>query len=171
MCSLVNQHHAPDVLRERAIGMLTAGMSTRAVARELNVHFATISRLQHRPTGLNHRPHVTLPAQDPHIRLLHLQDHLGGGSWGVFLSVIKPFCGEELIWIDRALLPSWWAWLPSVWAYAQSCEIHRLRPNEFQLTDLIFMNCNAVQVLKWLDLYFCSACVSNNLDIYAILYN
>ncbi len=26
-----------QVLRERAIGMLTAGMSTRAVARELNV--------------------------------------------------------------------------------------------------------------------------------------
>ncbi len=28
-----------QVLRERAIGMLTAGMSTRAVARELNVNF------------------------------------------------------------------------------------------------------------------------------------
>ncbi len=37
-----------QVLRERAIGMLTAGMSTRAVARELNVHFSTISRLQRR---------------------------------------------------------------------------------------------------------------------------
>ncbi len=33
-----------QVLRERAIGMLAAGMSTRAVARELNVHFSTISR-------------------------------------------------------------------------------------------------------------------------------
>ncbi len=33
-----------QVLRERAIGMLTAGMSTRAV--ELNVHFSIISRLQ-----------------------------------------------------------------------------------------------------------------------------
>ncbi len=28
--------------------MLTAGMSTRAVARELNVNFSTISRLQRR---------------------------------------------------------------------------------------------------------------------------
>ncbi len=37
-----------QVLRERAIGMLTAGMSTRAVVRELNVHFSTISRLQRR---------------------------------------------------------------------------------------------------------------------------
>ena len=35
-----------QVLRERAIGMLTAGISTKAVARELNVHFSTISRLQ-----------------------------------------------------------------------------------------------------------------------------
>ncbi len=35
-----------QVLRELAIGMLTAGMSTRAVALELNVHFSTISRLQ-----------------------------------------------------------------------------------------------------------------------------
>ncbi len=34
-----------QVLKERAIGMLTAGMSTRAVARELNVYFSTISRL------------------------------------------------------------------------------------------------------------------------------
>ena len=37
-----------QVLMERAIGMLTAGMSTIAVARELNVHFSTISRLQRR---------------------------------------------------------------------------------------------------------------------------
>jgi transposase len=36
-----------QVLRKRAIGMLTAGMSTRAVAREFNVNFSTISRLQH----------------------------------------------------------------------------------------------------------------------------
>ena len=37
-----------QVLRERTIGMLTTGMSKRAVARELNVHFSTISRLQRR---------------------------------------------------------------------------------------------------------------------------
>jgi hypothetical protein len=35
-----------EVLREYAVGMLTAGMSTRAVARALNVHFSTISHLQ-----------------------------------------------------------------------------------------------------------------------------
>ena len=36
-----------QVLRERSIGMLTAGISIRAVARELNVNFSTISHLQH----------------------------------------------------------------------------------------------------------------------------
>ncbi len=66
------------------IGMLTAGMSTRAVARELNVNFSTISRLQRRfrkfgstsNRPLNRRPRVTTAAQDVHIQHLHLQDRL-----------------------------------------------------------------------------------------------
>jgi transposase len=37
-----------EVLRESAISMLTAGISTRANARELNVQFSTISHLQRR---------------------------------------------------------------------------------------------------------------------------
>ncbi len=34
-----------QVLSEGAIGMLTAGFSTRAVARELNVHFSSLRSL------------------------------------------------------------------------------------------------------------------------------
>ena len=50
MCSFVTQHNAKSsqVLGERAIGMLTTGMSIRAVATELNVNFSNVSCLQHR---------------------------------------------------------------------------------------------------------------------------
>jgi hypothetical protein len=53
------------VLKECEIGMLTAGMSTRAIVRELNMNFSTISRLQRhfrefavRPTSLTTADHV-----------------------------------------------------------------------------------------------------------------
>jgi hypothetical protein len=59
-----------QVLRERAIGTLTAGMSTRAVARELNVNFSTISHLQcHiREFGsMSNRPDNRRPSACQHV--------------------------------------------------------------------------------------------------------
>uniref|UniRef100_A0A1A8MSF1 Transposase IS30-like HTH domain-containing protein n=1 Tax=Nothobranchius pienaari TaxID=704102 RepID=A0A1A8MSF1_9TELE len=59
----------PQALRERAIGMLTAGMSTRAVACEINVHFSTVSHLQRRlrkSGSTSSQPHSPRP-QDLHI--------------------------------------------------------------------------------------------------------
>ncbi len=86
MCSFITQHNATDVASFKGAcnWLWTSGMSTKAVARELNVNLSTISRLQrcYREFGStsnrphNRRPRVTTPAQDLHIQHLHLQDRL-----------------------------------------------------------------------------------------------
>ena len=76
-CAVLSHNTMPQmsqVMRERAIGMLTAGMSNRAVARAFNVNCSTISHLQRcfrEFVSTSNQPHnrrlrVTTPAQDFH---------------------------------------------------------------------------------------------------------
>ena len=71
-----------EAVRNQAIGMLIAGFTKTEVARRLNSHPTTISRLQRRyqHTGnvkdqpTSGRPRVTTRRQDANIRVTHLRD-------------------------------------------------------------------------------------------------
>ena len=111
---------------ELAIGMLTAGITTRAVAREIHFYFSTITHLQchFREFGsTSNWSHKRRPRNHTSPELPHLassparsETSLPDRNTPQFhqLSIIKPFCGEKLILIG-------WAWLPSGWAYALTC--------------------------------------------------
>ena len=68
--------------RNQAIGMLTAGMSVRHVARNMNCHWSTIIDLRNRYRQQGNvsdrprsgRPRVTTPNQDRYIQLTHARD-------------------------------------------------------------------------------------------------
>ena len=70
--------------RERAVGMVQAGMTHQAVADHFNVSRITISRLmiRLRQTGRTNdrphsgRPHVKSQPQNRYLRLIHLRDHM-----------------------------------------------------------------------------------------------
>jgi transposase len=70
--------------RERAMGMIQAGMTHQAVADHFKVSRITISRLiiRLRQTGRTNvrprsgRPRMTSQRQDRHLRLIHLRHHM-----------------------------------------------------------------------------------------------
>ena len=130
------------VLREQAIGMLTAVMSARAVVREFKANFSTISRLQccFREFGSssnlphNRRPRVSTPAQEPPhpaslpVGLSETSHPDCWWNWGIFMSVIKPFVWKNSFWL-AGTAPKWVALFHHRPTHgcspAQSCEIHR----------------------------------------------
>ena len=99
-----------QVLRECVIGMLSWGMSTRAVARELNLHFSTIS-LQHsfiefgstpnKPN--NHRLHVWRHVRErfADVNIVNTVPHGGGGV--MLWAVISSGWRTQLHFIDGNL--------------------------------------------------------------------
>ena len=78
-----------DIERQRAIGMLQAGMRPSHVAQHFNVSPSTIGdlRLRLAQTGTvadrprTGRPRVTTPQQDRQIRLAHLRNRLRPATW------------------------------------------------------------------------------------------
>jgi hypothetical protein len=82
-----------QVLRERAIGMLTAAISTRAVAREFNVNFSIISHPQ-RCFG-----EFVNTSNWPHNRRPRVWRHLG--EWLAVVNVVNrvPHGGDGvMVW-------------------------------------------------------------------------
>jgi hypothetical protein len=70
-----------QVLMESAIGMLTAGMSTRAVAREFHVNFSTnvvLENLALCPTGLRPRVWHCVAERFADVNVVNRIPHGGG---------------------------------------------------------------------------------------------
>uniref|UniRef100_A0AAZ3NWE4 Tc1-like transposase DDE domain-containing protein n=1 Tax=Oncorhynchus tshawytscha TaxID=74940 RepID=A0AAZ3NWE4_ONCTS len=100
-----------QVLRDRAIGMLTARMSTRDVTRELNVNFSTISHLQccFRKFGCtSSRPHNRRPCVwrrvDEKFADVNVVNRVPHGGVGVIVwAGISYGQGTQLHFIDGNL--------------------------------------------------------------------
>ena len=90
-----------QVLREYAIAMLTAGMSTRAVTRELKVHFSTnvvLGNLAVCSTGLTTADHVygVVRASGCEADWTYCNCNLNAQKYSdkILRSIVRPFFKE-----------------------------------------------------------------------------
>jgi hypothetical protein len=101
--------HMSQILVERAIGMLTAGMPTRGVARECNGHFSTISHLQCRFRELG-----------------------STANWPQPQTMCMVSCGRAVCWCEccEQIVP-WWRWgygMAGI-SYGQQTQLHFIDGN------------------------------------------
>ena len=165
-----------QVLRECSIGMLTAGMSTRAVTKEFNVNFSTISCLQHcfrEFVSTSNQPHICRPCvwcrvggQFADVSVVNRVSH-GGGGVTVWVGInygqrIHNIILSMANWMHRNTMTRSWGpfflrylWPTDAYLYSPSCEIHRLGPISFISIGLLpYMNCNSVKFLNLLHVVF-----------------
>ena len=106
-----------QVLRERAIGMLRAGMSTNDVAREVNVNLSTISPLQchFREFGsTSNRPHNRRPCEWRHV-----------GEWFADIEVVnKVLHGGGGVMVRAGI------------TYGQRTQLHFMAIWQFECTEI-----------------------------------
>jgi hypothetical protein len=180
-CSFVTQHNSTDVtsFEVACFSMLTAGMSTRAASRWLNVNFSKISHLQWRFREFgstfiwiqNLRPRVWRHADERfgEVNVVNRVPHGGGGVmvWA------GTSCGQrtQLPFIDgnlntqryhdeimRPIVRRFFLgclWPTDAHQCSKSCKIHRLWTNAFISIDWFpYMSCNSVKSLKMLHVVF-----------------
>ena len=100
-----------QVLRELAIGILSAGTSIRTVAREFNVNFSTISHFQHRFWKFGST------SNRPHNRRQHVRRHVGERFDDInVVNRVPHGVGGVMVWAGISYKHNWILSM-TIWIY------------------------------------------------------